>query len=442
MKKFIKLSILIVIFFLSVLIVKGAANSITITSNTSKVVVGNKVTYTVKITSAKSLIALQYSISYDTSKLTLISGTAKGVDYYTGPRTSATYTFTFRAKASGTANFTFKAEGAAYSTDESINFGSKSKSISIITQQQLEASYSKNNNLTYLEVTGYKITPVFNANTTNYNLVVENDVREVIVKGTLADSRSTVKGLGKHSLEEGINKIVVTVTAQNGVSKNYTINIEVKELEPIIVEIEGVKYNVVRKAKLLTKPNSLFIEKNTKIGEFEVPSFYNEVSNITLVGLKDERNDIHLYEFNNGKYILYNELKFSEIITVFKKLDKIPKGYNETKIKYNDKEYIAYKKDNIYLINLLNLKTGKTKLYRFDNKEGTIQGYNLDEENEKITLEKNNKIYIYIIIILSGIIFTTYSVLIGYKIKKNLTKKKKKIENNDKIKEEKNKGKK
>lgn len=412
----------------------NAATSITITPSTSRVVVGNKVTYTVRITSTKSLIAIQYGMSYDSKRLTLLSGSVKGVDPYTSPKTSATYTFVFRARASGTANFSFNAEGASYSTNEVVKFGSKSRAITIITQKELEATYSKNNNLSLLGVTGYKLTPAFNQNTLSYKLEVENDVREVTITGTRADTRSTVRGLGKKTLEEGINKFSVVVTAQNGISKTYVININVKELEPIEVVLNDEKYNVVRKEKLLIKPNDLFVSSTIKINDLEVPAFFNEASNITLVGLTNADGVIELYQYNEGKYTLYEELSFPEILTIIKELDKIPEGFTKSTIKIGEKDYVSYTKDNTNYLNLLNLKTGKSSLYRYDKEESTVQKY-IEEEIEDE--EKND--HLYVIIILSGLLFFTYLAIVINYIKKTSAKNKKKTEKDDKIKEKKKK---
>ena len=48
---------------------------------------------------------------------------------------------------------------------------------------------SRNNNLSSLEVVGHTISPVFNKNTTSYNLTVEYEVETVDVKATLEDEK-------------------------------------------------------------------------------------------------------------------------------------------------------------------------------------------------------------------------------------------------------------
>lgn len=425
----------IIIFLISLMMfvplgVKAASTSTNISSNVSTVVVGNKVTYTIRFTSNVEFISLNYELKYS-DNLTLISGSSKAAIAFTSLQKSVSYTFVFKAKSGGNASVNIVKAEAGSKNDELIKFPLKSKSIRIITQKELEASYSKNNNLASLGVVGYSITPVFNANTLEYNLEVENHVRKVTVNGSVADSRSTVSGFREYALEEGVNKIVVTVTAQNGLSKKYTINVNVKELVPIEVLVDNIKYNVVRKESLLVKPNDLFTKTTIMINDLSVPAFINEKTNITLVGLKDEKNEIKLYEYKDSKYTLYNQIIFSELVTTYKKIDNIPKGFISTTIKINDISYDALQKGDIYLINLLNLKTGKTNLYRYDKEEQTIQVFDLNEKKED-----NSKEYVYTIIILSGLLFITYTTIIYKKITKNNKNNKKNSKKSDKIKGE------
>ena len=65
----------------------------------------------------------------------------------------------------------------------------------------------------------------FRQGTTTYNVTVPNDVESVEVYATKADSKATVTGTGTKSLQEGANTLTVTVTAEDGTKKTYTINV-------------------------------------------------------------------------------------------------------------------------------------------------------------------------------------------------------------------------
>lgn len=65
----------------------------------------------------------------------------------------------------------------------------------------------------------------FKAGTTTYNVTVPKNVEEVEVYAKAQDSKSKVTGTGKKKLQEGKNTASVTVTAEDGTKKTYTINI-------------------------------------------------------------------------------------------------------------------------------------------------------------------------------------------------------------------------
>ena len=65
----------------------------------------------------------------------------------------------------------------------------------------------------------------FRQGTTTYNVTVPNDVESVEVYATKADSKATVTGTGTKTLQEGANTLTVTVTAEDGTKKTYTINV-------------------------------------------------------------------------------------------------------------------------------------------------------------------------------------------------------------------------
>lgn len=65
----------------------------------------------------------------------------------------------------------------------------------------------------------------FKAGTTTYNVTVPKNVEEVEVYAKAQDSKAKVAGTGKKKLQEGKNTTSVTVTAEDGTKKTYTINI-------------------------------------------------------------------------------------------------------------------------------------------------------------------------------------------------------------------------
>ena len=432
-KNFLFIVVISLLYAWNITTCSAASASVSISSSASKVVVGNTITYTVKVSSSTPLGSLVYKFDYDTSKLTLVSGTLNNTYVIQNDSTkSTTFTFKFKAKASGTATVSFILNEAIdfYGNPYTVN-KTTSKSITIITQQQLEDSYSKNNYLSSLGVDGYVLSPSFNKDTLEYSLTLENDVRSINITGAKDDSRSSVSGLGNHELVEGINKIEIKVTAQNGSTRSYILNVTVKELSPIVVELDGKNYNVVRKKELITIPNSSYEETTIKINDEDVPAFINNVTKVTLVGLTDENGDVSLYSYKDNTYSLYKEFSFNKIIVTEEKLNKIPQGYKEVKIVINEKELTAYQNDessNFYLVYATNIENGLTNLYQYDSKENTLQLFNQKENDKKVEIEEKNKIYEYIIIGLGSLLVVTYLYILVTTLKNNNRKEGKKRE--------------
>lgn len=76
-----------------------------------------------------------------------------------------------------------------------------------------------------LAVEGYEITPSFYLYTTEYSLIVPNDVKKVKITAEAYVATTAINGIGEKELKEGINKFPVVTSAQNGGQKTYNITI-------------------------------------------------------------------------------------------------------------------------------------------------------------------------------------------------------------------------
>lgn len=422
MKKYIKNLCFIITLLVSVIAldntVKAASSSINVSSNNT-VVVGNNITVTVTLSSSASLGSWDFTIGYDTSLLRLVSSTMesegqRSVGYASrSGQTSKTYTLVFKALKSGSAKV-YAYGSTVYGFDESsMSVTNGSKTISIKTQAEIEASYSKNNYLSSLSVDGYEISPSFNKDTLEYSLDLDSSVENVKISAAVEDKTASVNGIGDITLVEGNNKIEIVVTAQNGSTRTYVININVEEKNPIRVKVDGKDYTIVKRKNTLTIPEN-YVETTVNISNEEVPALYNDIINYTLVGLKDSNGNIKLfiYDSNTEKYILYQELGFNSNKLFLLESDEIPKGLEKTKIKINGEEVPAYKIDDnsiYYVIYGMNLNTGNKDFYMYDSEEHTIQRYNTDML-DKLTNEKDR--YLSIVLVLSIVSFLSILFLL------------------------------
>lgn len=90
---------------------------------------------------------------------------------------------------------------------------------------------SSNNYLSDLYVTGYDFTESFNKDNETYFLTVNNDVSSLTTVAVPEEDKSTVKIYGNEEINVGTNKILVTVTAEDGSVRNYRIYVTRQEGE-------------------------------------------------------------------------------------------------------------------------------------------------------------------------------------------------------------------
>lgn len=430
MKRIKKFFMAMLIGLLFPCIVNAASGSINIASS-STVVVGNKVTVTVTISSGTKMGSWQMSLNYDKSYLQLTNSTARDggtfmIDYAEDPGVlKKTYTFTFKTLKSGTTKLSVDGYRAYVSSDLSaLSLSANTKQIRIITQAELEASYSKNNNLSALEVEGFTLTPEFKTDILEYSVVVPENTKEVNIKATVQDKRASVNGIGTQAVNPGANKFSVVVRAQSGAEKTYVINVEVKDENPINVAVNGKNYTVVKIKENLPAAN-LYAETTININGFEIPAYKNDNTNLVLVGLKDEEGNISLYIYNKDKneYQEYNEIGVNKITIYPLTSNEEIKGYKKDTITINGVKVDGYyyTKDSDYVIIYgINVETGDKGFYMYDKKMQSLIKYN---DEYIIDLNKKIELYSYIIIGFSGVFILMIIIMIALAKKRSGKKK-------------------
>lgn len=430
MKRIKKIFMAMLIGLLFPCIVNAASGSINIASS-STVVVGNKVTVTVTISSGTKMGSWQMSLNYDKSYLQLTNSTARDggtfmIDYAEDPGVlKKTYTFTFKTLKSGTTKLSVDGYRAYVSSDLSaLSLSANTKQIRIITQAELEASYSKNNNLSALEVEGFTLTPEFKTDVLEYSVVVPENTKEVNIKANVQDKRASVNGIGTQAVNPGTNKFSVVVRAQSGAEKTYVINVEVKDENPINVAVNGKNYTVV-KIKENLPAASLYTETTININGFEIPAYKNDNTNLVLVGLKDEEGNISLYIYNKDKneYQEYNEIGVNKITIYPLTSNEEIKGYKKDTITINGVKVDGYyyTKDSDYVIIYgINVETGDKGFYMYDKKMQSLIKYN---DEYIIDLNKKIELYSYIIIGFSGVFILMIIIMIALAKKRSGKKK-------------------
>lgn len=392
------ITLISIIGLLLPLTVNAATGSIKASTSSSKVTLNNTFTVTVKVSSDGTLGSWDFGVSYDSSKLSLQSGDTRIVGYGDGTYSSKSYTYKFKAIATGSATIRIDSGKIAdWNTDSYISTSTGGTTVTI--SEAVSIVYSSDNNLSSLSIEGFEISPVFSKNTLEYTVNVLPTTTTVKISAKTSSNKAKLSGVGDIQVVEGENVLPVVVTAENGATKTYTIKLTVPEKNPIEVTVGKVKYQILRKLPEELPLN--FIAKTIKIGEEEIPALYNEKTKITLVYAKDEKGIANFYIYEKEKikekYITIN----SETLNInIVKTDQLLKGFIKTNIKINNENIESYQINEgskFYIIYGTDVLTNKTGFYSYDSVNKTIQLFAEDNYNYLLDKNDSNKLIIYIL---------------------------------------------
>lgn len=117
--------------------------------------------------------------------------------------------------------------------------------INVTKTDNVEAA---NTNLETLAVEYYTLSPEYNANVTNYNVEVSNLTNDLNILAIPEDEDAKVDINGNKNLKTGNNKVIISVTAENGTTKkDYLINVY-KRNEDEEKENEQEQQNIIQEA--------------------------------------------------------------------------------------------------------------------------------------------------------------------------------------------------
>lgn len=175
---------------------------------------------------------------------------------------------------------------------------------------------SNDNYLSSLLIAEGDISPKFNKNTSNYSIVIPNDVSSLNIHAKANHGKSKVTISGNENLQVGENTITVTVTAEDGSTRTYTIHATKKEessnnkLSSLVVDQYSISPNFNKNIFEydLTVPydeNSLNIKalaenKNAKV-EISGDKNLKEGNNVVLIKVTDENGFVQYYTLNVKK---------------------------------------------------------------------------------------------------------------------------------------------
>lgn len=416
--------IIFIIALISLPITVKAAPSSSISASSS-VEVGSKVTATVTLKNTAA-----WNIQIISSGST--SGCSQKFADATSDAKNTTKTLSVTCKATGVGAIAFTVTGDITSADGTKSNVSLSKRVTVTEPRPKSTDAT----LASLSIEGYNLIPEFNKDTLEYNVTLPSTVDKINISAKVNESHASLTGTGEFEVTEGMNTFNIVVTAENGSTKTYIINANVEDIDPIKIEINNKNYTIVKNAKNLTKPE-LYEETTIKIGEFDIPAFYSEITKFTLIGVKDENGRISLAIYNKEKneYILYNEFTANALILYITNFPESIDNYLKDNITINDVEVevYRYKKDSRFVIcYAMDTTTGEYNYYSYDTKEKTFQIWN---QEEVLDLKNDVKTYTYACIAFGGGLLFAFILIICLLHKRKKKNKKIKVDDKKNIKE-------
>lgn len=131
------------------------------------------------------------------------------------------FTATFKVKGSLATGTAIKVSCTNVKTSD----GSKDTKLDTVSYStKIVAPKSTNNKLKSMSINGAELSPAFKADTVSYSTTVPFSISKLEVKAAAADSKAKVS-INSPDLVVGSNTVTVTVTAESGAKKTYTIKV-------------------------------------------------------------------------------------------------------------------------------------------------------------------------------------------------------------------------
>ena len=239
MKKIISfLTILVLCVVMMLPMTASAASASASLNGPGAVRVGDTITLNFDL-NGSGILGASGTLSYDGSQVTL-TGTSQKIGSpwaveFNGNNFVA-YDNNLSNPINGTKTLftaTFKVKSVAVGTTIKISYtgvtasdGSADANIGTVTYtSKVAAPLSAENNLSSLKVSNATISPAFSAGTTNYTASVPFEVSKLDISATAADSKAKVSVNSPNLTPNGTTKVTITVTAENGAQKTYTISV-------------------------------------------------------------------------------------------------------------------------------------------------------------------------------------------------------------------------
>ncbi|MBN1891292.1 MAG: cadherin-like beta sandwich domain-containing protein [Clostridiales bacterium] len=274
------------------------------------------------------------------------------------------------------------------------NYTSASKSITISAY----VPKSSNANLSSLRVSPGSFSPSFSSTRTSYSMSVGEDVSKITVNAAPEDSKASVSLNGvQNNIKPGTNRIKITVTAEDGSSKVYTITVTrasgptgtpTPTPEPLpLMDYQGNEFMIIPIDEDTSIPDGFSATtatyKGVEIPVFEGPASEGSEEKILLVQLLTEQK-IEYFVYDPIRQSVYPLLFVSQPESNMRILDagdstQVPFGYEVFEFEYNDEKVNAYRlisdPTNPQILLFLMDEDGSEAFYYYDTEKTMLMPY-------------------------------------------------------------------
>lgn len=408
MNKVLKKMIVVVmaaVFFFAIPAMKIYAASANISVSSATAANGDQVTITVSVDGDELIAMADLWLSYDASILEYVSGADVGgggsIRLISSDNTS--FKIVFKAINAGTSaisvNTAQSMVGSLYT--DSMSLSASSGSVTV----KAPATYSSDNNLSSLSISPGTLTPAFSPDVTTYNTSVPADCSRLVISAKTSDSKAKISTWGA-ALDPGDNTTKITVTAEDGTKKVYTIYTKrpvepatQKPTEPapneptestteapktdVVVNIEGQDYFILSNfdesvlpegyeaAEYTYKDKEVVVGKGLSNG---LTIFYLETATES-----ESKKSFFIYEEAADRFLPLQRLNSTarEYTVLSDEVPSLPENYVSTQLDFNGQQVVVWVENvaqpEYFLFYGMNVE-GIRGWYQYDLKENTIQG--------------------------------------------------------------------
>ena len=173
------------------------------------------------------------------------------------------------------------------------------KSLDCSGNMQIFPIYTEDASLSSVTVDGGTLYPAFDSNRTEYQIMVSKSISMLSISGQASSETATVKGNITNKACTIGEKIVITVTAEDGTSKKYTFEVVLSTSSSIIPNNGIIKIY----PNVLGQGSPLSIELDKPYGNVAVRIYNTEGKEVHASQLNDQQATIPL-SLKQGVYII------------------------------------------------------------------------------------------------------------------------------------------